>query len=470
MTSTERLIQTAKQAGVPKEQLQTFLNAAYCPLPWQLLFHAAARQCDLPDGPIEVAAGGARGPGKSHGCFAQAAVDDCQRCDGLKVLFLRKTAVSAKESFGDLIDKVLRGRIPFSQAGNVLTVGKESRIILGGFHDANDIDKYIGIEYDVIVVEEANQLSEEKLEKLKGSLRTSKQNWRPRMYLSFNPGGTGHGFVKKRYVIPHRESRETTTRFIPSTYRDNPFLNKEYTDYLEGLGGNLGKAWREGDFDIFDGQYFSEWRFDIHTCEPFKIPPDWKRYRGLDHGGVSPTACLWFALAPDGMMYCYREYYAADRYASTHTNKIAELSVGEEITYTAADPSIWIKTTTDGKAPQEFYEAGGVPLTKANNDRVNGWAVVREYLKAPPKLLVFRTCINLIRNMPEMVHSEKNPEDMVTEFPTSIEGTRDDLPDALRYFLISRSYPARLRQEEAPVGSFQWTINQLKKQREDNET
>ena len=65
--------------------------------------------------------------------------------------------------------------------------------------------------------------------------RTSKDNWRPRMYLSTNPGGIGHAWFKKRIVGPHREKREGRTRFIPSTYRDNPFLNVEYTDWLEGL-------------------------------------------------------------------------------------------------------------------------------------------------------------------------------------------------------------------------------------------
>lgn len=462
MTSLEKLGLEAKKAGVPQDQLVLFLNAGYVPLPWSLRFHAAARLCDLSNGPVEVAAGGARGPGKSHTCFAQAAIDDCQRFPGLKVLFLRKTAVSAKESFGDLIDKVIRGRVSFTPAGNVLTFTNGSRIILGGFHDANDIDKYIGIEYDVIVLEEANQLTEDKLDKLKGSLRTSKPGWRPRMYLSFNPGGIGHGFVKKRYVTPHRKGQETITRYIPSTYKDNPFLNTEYIQYLESLSGNLGKAWREGNFDIFEGQYFSDWNYDFNTIEPFEIPREWKRYRALDHGSAKPTSCGWYAIDLDGVLYRYREYYAIDKLASNHAKRIKELSKGEDIVYTAADPSMWIKSATDGKSAQEIYMEEGVPLVKANNDRINGWAVVREYLSyvsGQPRLRIFRTCHNLIRTLPEMIHDELHPEDLNTDL-------EDHAVDELRYMTISRSYPHHPKVEEPPPGSFLWTIQEQRRKRE----
>lgn len=370
--------------------------------------------------------------------------------------------MSAKESFGDLIDKVVRGRIPYSQAGNVLSIG-ESRIILGGFHDANDIDKYIGIEYDEIVLEEANQLTEDKLEKLKGSLRTSKIGWRPRMYLSFNPGGIGHVFVKNRYVIPYRENRQTITRFVPSTYKDNPFLNKEYIDYLEGLSGNLGKAWREGDFDIFEGQYFSQWRYDVNVCQPFTIPREWKRYRALDHGSFAPTACGWYAIAPDGQEYKYREYYKVDKLASNHAKAIKSLSEGEVITYTAADPSMWIKGSTDGRSAAEIYESEGVPLTKANNDRINGWRIMREHLKGDvdnkPRLLIFSTCTDTIRTIPEMLHDEKNPEDLNTDL-------EDHAVDETRYYCVSRSFPAQPKVKEAPEGSFLWHIEQEKKKKE----
>jgi len=296
---------TAQRAGSPTDQTELFLSAGYIPYPWQWKFHADCRLADYDDGPVDIGLGGARGPGKSHAVLSQAALDDCQRVEGLKVLFLRQTGTSARESFDDLVSKTLRGHIVYYKTLNSLRFDNGSRIILGGFKDERDIDKYIGIEYDLIIVEELTQLTQEKYEKLRGSLRTSKPNWRPRMYTSFNPGGRGHTWVKERYIIPNRENTETTTRFIGSTYKQNPALNKEYIEYLEGLQGDLGRAWREGDWDLFEGQYFDEWRRDKHVCKPFTIPPEWLRFYSIDPSGRSGiTACHWYALDRDGRVYC----------------------------------------------------------------------------------------------------------------------------------------------------------------------
>ncbi|MFO7716157.1 phage terminase large subunit, partial [Desulfosarcina sp.] len=103
------------------------------------------------------------------------------------------------------------------------------------FQNESDIDKYLGLEYDIIVIEEATQLSEIKVTKIRGSLRSSKPGWRPRMYLSTNPGGVGHAWFKRRFVLPWRSKSESDTIFIPANYKDNKFLDEGYIKYLEGL-------------------------------------------------------------------------------------------------------------------------------------------------------------------------------------------------------------------------------------------
>ncbi len=241
-----KCFEAAKSVGVPKDQARQFTSHGYFPLPWQWEFHATARLADNPDGPVDIGAGGARGPGKSHACLSQAALDDCQRIPGLKGLFLRQTGIAAQESFDDLVDKVVKGRVQYKKTGSMLSFPNGSKILLGGFQYESDIDKYVGIEYDFIIVEELNQITEDKYTKLRGSLRTSKMNWRPRMYTSFNPGGIGHKFVKERYVIPHMKDEQKETRFIASTYKDNPYLNKEYIDYLDSIKGTLGRFTRSG--------------------------------------------------------------------------------------------------------------------------------------------------------------------------------------------------------------------------------
>src|SRR4051812_25045415 len=111
VTPLERCLRTAKDAGCPRDQAKNFLEHGYVPLPWQWEFHAAAREADRDGGPVLIAAGGARGPGKTHGIFAQGTLDDSQRFPGLKGLFLRKTGKAAKESMDDLVSKVLVGKV-----------------------------------------------------------------------------------------------------------------------------------------------------------------------------------------------------------------------------------------------------------------------------------------------------------------------------------------------------------------------
>lgn len=188
--------------------------------PRQLLASAAARACDHGGGPAEVGFGGARGGGKSFWVLAQTAVDDCQRWPGLKVLWLRKVGKANLEQLQDLRKHVLKGVAhEFVTHRGVLNFPNGSQIITGHFQNENDIDAYLGLEYDVIVIEEATTLSERKYRDIKTCNRSSK-GWRPRMYLTTNPGGIGHAWFKKRFIIPLRKGEETETRFIQSRATD----------------------------------------------------------------------------------------------------------------------------------------------------------------------------------------------------------------------------------------------------------
>lgn len=455
----QKCVNAAKRAGAPREQLECFLEAGYAPYKWQWMFHAAARAADLPDGPVDIGCGGARGPGKSHAVMSQAALDDCQRVNGLKGLFLRQTGVSAQESFDDLIHKTVRGKVAYRKTKTSLRFPNGSRILLGGFKDESDIDKYIGLEYDFIIVEELTQLTAEKYDKLRGSLRTSKPNWRPRMYTSFNPGGVGHVWVRDRYVIPFREAKQDKTRFIPSTYKENPALNKEYLEYLEGLGGNLGRAWRSGEWDVFAGQYFPEWSHDTHVVAPFALPQTWFRYRSIDPSGrEGTTSCHWYAVDQNGRVWCYREYYygphvinpktgaeyEVGRDADEHAKAIAALSVEsdgslEQYKYTVIDTAAFAKAGFS-ETMSEIYERNGVGgLMPAAKERVVGWNAVHTYLRWNPKtpetpnpqdslLKIFSTCVNIIRTIPLLQHDDHHPEDVDSDGD-------DHAADELRYFL-----------------------------------
>lgn len=451
-----RCIKTAKRAGCPQVQVENLVqNAGYIPFPWQWLFHAAAREADFEGGPTEIGLGGARGPGKSHAVLSQTALDDCQRVEGLKCLFLRQTGSSAQESFDDLITKAVKGRAEYHKSKTALKFPNGSRILLGGFKDEREIDKYIGIEYDLIIIEELTQIAKERYLKLKGSLRTSKTNWRPRIYTSFNPGGIGHAWVRDLFVIPYRTNIQTTTRFIPSTYKENPALNEGYTTYLESLTGSLGRAWREGNWDVFEGQYFTEWDHDRHVVKPFVLPSTWIRYRAIDPSGRNGiTSCHWYAVDQDGRVFVYREYYygvgvkrldgsviEAGRDYDEHAKAIAAMSREEDGTdenyaYTVIDTAAFSKAGYSETAAEIFERNGVSGLIQAAKERIIGWNSVHTYLRwektsegyTQPLMQVFSTCVNMIRTFPLLIHDQLHPEDLDTR-------GEDHAQDECRYLL-----------------------------------
>lgn len=460
LTAEENLVKTAFNAGVPRDQLESFLQHGYVPLPWQFKFHATCRGADNDGGPTEIGVGGARGPGKSHAVFSQLCLDDCQRVGGLKGLFLRKTGKASKESRDDLVFKTIAGRIKFEQTQDTIRFPNGSRVVLGGFENEKDIDKYIGIEYDVIAVEEENQLTREKIDKLKGSLRTSKANWRPRLYSSFNPGGIGHLFIKQLFIDPFRTNTQKRTRFVPSTYKENPYLNKEYIDYLEGLEGALGKAWREGDWDSFEGQYFGNWSHEHNVVRPFEIPPAYKRFRAYDHGRRNPACCKWYALDYDGRVFAYRELYVTGWNVDQIAAEINRLSEGEIYEYSVADPAIFANVGMvdkyGGQTIAESFARNGIMFIPASNRRVDGWNLMHQYLhwtlEKPAKLIYFNTCFDSIRTIPSLIHSDTKPEDVDTD-------GEDHAADCDRYMLMS----LHERHTPKPLNEVQKKLEQIKK-------
>lgn len=444
--NVERMLIAMRDAGCPRDQAECFARAGYIPLEGMLPFHAAARAADRVGGPEWIALGGKRGPGKSHTIMAQV-LDDCLRVDGLKWLFLRKIQKAAKESLEDIIRRVfLYTTHTMTQEGLKLKNG--SRVIIGGFKDEKDIEKYLGIEYDGIVIEECTQISETKKDKLRGSLRTSKPNWRPRIYLSTNADGIGLLWFKKMFIEPARALKETITRFFDVTHIVNPFTNPEYETWLDGLTGALGKAWRDGDWDAFAGMAFPQWNREQHVVTPFEIPQSWVKWKATDWGNASPFCTLWMTKDPDTRrIYVYREYYAAGLTDRQQARGILDMSPASEkyhIHY--ADPALWESKNYQDKifTTADEYKSEGIILTRADNDRLSGKRKVNNVLAnlpdGLPGLQIFENCPHLIEQMSSLASDEHNPEDVDTD-------QEDHAFDALKYGLTNEK---KLDQKPAP--------------------
>jgi len=444
----ERYVGRAVAAGCPRDQVDRLWQIRHVAQAKQLLFHAACRLCDKPDGPTQIGFGGARGGAKSHAMLCQIALDDCQRQPGLKALLLRKVGKAAKEGFEDLRVRALKAVAHEWRRGEgVLSFPNGSRIVLGHFKDESDIDAYLGLEYDVIGVEEATTLTFTKYRAIRTCNRTSKKTWRPRIYTTTNPGGVGHAWYKATFIAPWKTGRETDTRFIPSTIDDNSFVNKEYTATLDTLTGWQKRAWRFGDWDIAAGQFFTTYRADVHVAQPFPIPPNWQVWLAMDYGFTHYNAIYLFAQDGDGRIYVVAEHAQQRWLPARHTIAIAAMlarhgiAPGRLACFVAGRDCFAVRPSEQGSIADQ-WAAQGWTLDPANDDRINGAAEVLRRLGdveagLPPSLFLFDTCARLIDCLPALEHDPHRPED-VLKWDTDDDGNGGDDPyDALRYGLMA---------------------------------
>jgi phage terminase large subunit len=436
------MAETARRAGMPRDQLERFLSFGYVPQPRQMQFHAACREADAR--PLSIGFGGARGGSKTHGTFAQICLDDCQRRDGLKFLFLRKLAKAAREAVSDLRRKVLFA-CPHEykvQSGSI-EFPNGSQILLGHFNYENDIDQYLGLEYDGIAIEEATQLTETKRSDILTCLRTSRNDWRPRDYNTTNPGGVGHGWFKRTFIEPFRTGGETTTRFIPSTVYDNKMVDGDYRGKLEQLTGWKRRAWLEGDWDVAAGQYFSNWDYNAIVREIPDPLPGQLAWCSLDYGFTHPTvAYLMYEF--DGTIRVVDEFRAMKKLPEANAHEIKNmilrhgLQVEDLYAFCAGRDVFGQRGAADGRTIADQYADEGLTLTPANDDRVSGAAEILQRLGdteqgTAPSIGIHPRCSYLINCIPTMQHNPNRPEDVLKVNANEDGHGGDDEYDGFRY-------------------------------------
>jgi phage terminase large subunit len=327
------------------------------------------------------------------------------------------------------------------------------------FRNLDDVSKYQSSEFASEGVDELTKDTEETFIFLRTRLRwPGISNFDTKFIAGTNPGGIGHAWVKKKWILKEFEPNEQEADmfyFIPAKAIDNPHLDQGYYKSLESLPDPLKRAFLEGDWDLFKGQYFSEWRNEIHTCKPFEIQRDWTRFICIDYGYAKPSACYWCAVSPEGIVYVYRELYKTGLTHSALTKEIIAMTpANEDIRYWVIDPSAWIKSKENenqalsgAEIMETVYREATkktLLLMRGNNDRLSGWSTLREYLKPTlnkdsqtiAKIQVFTTCYELIKTLPSLIFDAIKVEDLDTE-------GEDHAADAIRYGLMSRPVPSR---------------------------
>lgn len=409
----------------------------------ELFFNATTRH---------IAYGGSRGGGKSWAMrrkFILLALNYA----GLKLLLLRRTLPELRENHVIPLMAELYGVAQYKDSEKAFVFPNGSRIKLGYCDNEADVYQYQGQEYDVIGMEEATHFTEDMRVFFTTCNRSIRTDFSPRMYYTANPGNVGHAWFKRLFVDKDYRGKEKAEDyvFIPAQVYDNTVLvenNPEYIDALENLPEDMRKAHLYGDWTAFAGQYFTEFRRDIHVIEPMEIPSHWNRYRALDYG-LDMLACYWFSIDTHNNIYIYKELYQSNLIITDAVERIKQANGEDNIICTYAPPDLWNRRQDTGRSAAETFAQNGVSLVKSKNDRVNGWYAVKEWLKHhkekdeqtgkekdTSKLKMFSNCVNLIRCLPQLQYDDKNPNDCANE-PHDLTHA----PDALRYFCSMRQRP-----------------------------
>ena len=423
-----------------------------------------------------VGFGGARGGGKSWSVRAKAKI--LAACyPGIKLLIVRRTFPELVNNHINQLRDELHGLAKYNKTEKVFTFPNGSTIKFGYCAADKDLDQYQGAEFDVIFLDEATQLQELWIKKITACVR-GVNSFPKRIYYTCNPGGASHGYFKRLFIDKRYEDGEDPEdyAFIQALVTDNKALMASQPDYLrqlEALPPKLREAWLYGRWDIFEGQFFEDFRLTpdpqrcaeagisvedalkqhrwTHVIEPFDLNVGacrgWNIMRSYDFGYNKPFSLGYWAVDYDGTLYRILEVYGCTQTPDEGVKwspdeqfrRIRELEQehpwlkGRKIVDSVADPAIW--DCSRGESVADTAARYGIYFSPGDNNRIPGWMQVHYRLQFDQngysRMYVFNNCKAFIRTMPLMMYSETKPEDLDTKL-------EDHCPDEVRYMCMSR--------------------------------
>ena len=420
-----------------------------------------------------VGYGGARGGGKSWAIRSKAFLTGCKHA-GIKMLIMRQTYPELEQNhIRPLTELLVPDVASYNQSKKLFTFRNGSTINFQYCKNDSDLVRIQGAEYDIIFVDEATNFSEYQLKAISACCRGTNA-FPKRIYYTCNPGGQGHGYIKRIFIDKHYDDGENPEdySFTQALVQDNKALMDSDPDYirqLEALPPKLRQAWLYGSWDMFEGQFFEDFvdspdhyldREYTHVIEPFEIPSDWKIYRSYDFGYAKPFSCAWWAVDYDGRIYRILELYGCTGIPNEglkwnpheQFKKISDVEKqhpwlkGKRI-HGVADPAIW--NAESGESVADVAAEYHVYFDKGDNERITGWMQVHYRLAFDehgiPMMYVFRGCKSFIRTIPLMMYDEHKVEDLDTDL-------EDHVADEVRYMCMSRPIKPVAKKPDIEIG------------------
>lgn len=430
--------------------------------------------------------GGARGGGKSW-AVRWKAVLLCGKYPGIRVLIMRKSYPELLENHIKPLQAQLSGVARYNSLTHEIRFPNGSSIKFMFCGKDSDLMKIQGHEYDVIAIDEATQMTEYQIKTVMACLRGA-NSFPKRMYMTCNPGGPGHQYIKRLKERRFRSDENPADYvFIQSLVTDNKALMEKQPDYIEQLKAQPPKqreAWLHGNWDVYEGQFFEEFRDDpdhyadrkfTHVIPPFEPPPGWRIYRSFDWGYARPFSCGWWAVDPDGVFYRILELYGCRQDHGEDVPNEGVKWVDDKIfseiarierehpwlkgrrVQGVADPSIWAGAE-NGISRYDTAVRHRVYFEKGNNDRIPGWMQCHYRLafdeNGYPMMYVFNTCRAFIRTVPLLRYDDHVPEDLDSTM-------EDHAADEWRYFCMLNPMKPSMAAEQQII--FSDPLNQLKR-------
>lgn len=295
----------------------------------------------------------------------------------------------------------------------------------------DDPSKYSSTEFAAILVEELTKNVKQTFDDLRFRLRYPGIS-DVKFGGATNPGSVGHGWVKRLWVKPDTitpDIEQDRCFFVPANYSDNKYIGPDYVKQLDALPEDKRRAYKDGDWDVFAGQYFTTFRESLHKIKSIRtsnVPTHLPLVGGLDWGSAKPFAWLGSIVINKQMengirfnrVVTYREAYGVQRTPKEWAEEIRKIEpLIDTYRFHQADPAIFTKgQDLSISIPDQFKDNGLVNLRPASNDRVGGWVNMQNWLSlAPdgkPYWMITEDCPNLLRTLPELVHDEIRVEDV----------------------------------------------------------